>query len=126
MTGRSKTPDHLELSEDPVFVPGIWCSFASSVMAGLHVTEGGQEVTDKLLQHVARTHQAFKETDASVVDDGVYDAHSRLTEDVVQHREDDPKTSLPAPDVHVRDYHRGNRRLGHFFITSQPPTVTPL
>ncbi|KAI0181443.1 Nup93/Nic96-domain-containing protein [Hypoxylon sp. FL1284] len=52
---------HLAMSEDPVFVNGVWGPYRDVLMPGYWLAEGGQSATGELLRHVLETHPAHKE-----------------------------------------------------------------
>lgn len=40
----------LQISQEPVFVPGVWGPYYSAMVPGLWVNEGGQSVTGKVVR----------------------------------------------------------------------------
>lgn len=52
---------HLAMSEDPVFVSGVWGPYRDVLLPGYWLAEGGQSATGELLRHVLETHPAHKE-----------------------------------------------------------------
>lgn len=52
---------HLAMSQDPVFVPGVWGPYRDTIMPGFWMAEGGQSATGELLKHVIETHPAFNQ-----------------------------------------------------------------
>ncbi|CAJ2511533.1 Uu.00g071580.m01.CDS01 [Anthostomella pinea] len=52
---------HLAMSEDPVFVNGVWGPYRDVLLPGFWLAEGGQSATGELLRHVIETHPAHKE-----------------------------------------------------------------
>jgi FGGY-family pentulose kinase len=52
---------HMAVSEDPVFVPGVWGPYFAAMVPGLWLNEGGQSATGSLIDHVIRTHAAYAE-----------------------------------------------------------------
>lgn len=84
-------------------IKGVWGPFRDAMMPGMYVTEGGQSVTGKLLEHTVTTHPAYAGLVRRVGKDGVYDALAALTAGAVTSGDD------PARHVHVLDYHAGNR-----------------
>ena len=52
---------HLVMSDDPVFVPGVWGPYRDVAIPGKWLAEGGQSTTGQLLHHVITTHPASKE-----------------------------------------------------------------
>lgn len=94
----------IELSRNPLFVDGVWGPFRDAVLPGFHVTEGGQSVTGKLLDHTIESHPSFAGLRDRVGTQKVYDVLAEMTETVVQAGQRDP-----AEHVHCLDYHAGNR-----------------
>jgi ribulose kinase len=52
---------HMLSSQAPVFVPGVWGPYASAMVPGLALNEGGQSAAGKLLDHVTTSHAAYPE-----------------------------------------------------------------
>lgn len=52
---------HLAMSENPVFVNGVWGPYRDVLLPGFWLAEGGQSATGELLRHVLETHPAHKE-----------------------------------------------------------------
>ena len=50
---------HLVMSQDPVFVNGVWGPYRDSIIPGYWMAEGGQSATGELLKHVLETHPAY-------------------------------------------------------------------
>lgn len=94
----------LQFSEKPVFVNGVWGPFKDALVPGMHVTEGGQSVTGKLLQTTVEQHAAYRALSDQVGKEKVFDELSRMTEEVLVKGGDDP-----AANLHCLDYHAGNR-----------------
>ncbi|CAN6627021.1 D-ribulokinase YDR109C [Trichomonascus vanleenenianus] len=49
---------HLVMSDDPVFVPGVWGPYRDVLIPGKWMAEGGQSTTGQLLHHVITTHHS--------------------------------------------------------------------
>ncbi|KAI1179661.1 Nup93/Nic96-domain-containing protein [Nemania sp. FL0916] len=66
---------HLALSENPVFVNGVWGPYRDVLLPGFWLAEGGQSATGELLRHVIETHPAHKEVIplAEAMDMNIYD-----------------------------------------------------
>lgn len=94
----------LQLSREPLFVKGVWGPFADAILRGMHVTEGGQSVTGKLLEHTVRQHAGYNTLCNTVGVNGVYDALAEKTNALLAETGIDPTTH-----VHCLDYHAGNR-----------------
>lgn len=52
---------HLVMSEEAIFVPGVWGPYRDVLIPGKWVAEGGQSCTGELLNHVVTTHPAYGE-----------------------------------------------------------------
>ncbi|KAM9720320.1 FGGY carbohydrate kinase domain-containing protein [Menidia menidia] len=50
---------HMAISEQPLFVPGVWGPYPSAMVPGLWLNEGGQSATGRLIEHVVKGHAAF-------------------------------------------------------------------
>lgn len=59
---------HMLLSDQEVFVDGVWGPYYGAMLPGLWLLEGGQSATGKLIDHVINTHPAAKHLN---VTDGV-------------------------------------------------------
>lgn len=94
----------LQLSDIPLFVKGVWGPFKDALVPGMHVLEGGQSVTGKLLQNIVECHPAYAAVAERVGEKNVFDELSRITEEVVSNSGHDP-----SEDIHCLDYHGGNR-----------------
>lgn len=97
---------HMAVSKEPRFVPGVWGPYASAMVPGFWLTEGGQSATGALIDHVifkhARGHELREE------------AHRRGTTVYAILNEHLDKMAAPFPaaltrDVHVLPDHHGNR-----------------
>lgn len=49
---------HMAVSQNPLFVPGVWGPYYSAMVPGLWLSEGGQSATGRLLDHVIQSHPA--------------------------------------------------------------------
>ncbi|KAI1751171.1 Nup93/Nic96-domain-containing protein [Xylaria castorea] len=52
---------HLAMSENPVFVNGVWGPYRDVLLPGFWLAEGGQSATGELLRHVIETHPAHRD-----------------------------------------------------------------
>ncbi|XP_066587355.1 FGGY carbohydrate kinase domain-containing protein isoform X2 [Prorops nasuta] len=52
---------HMVVSENEIFINGVWGPYYSAMIPGLWLNEGGQSATGKLLDHVINTHPATPE-----------------------------------------------------------------
>lgn len=53
---------HMQLSKEPLFVPGVWGPFNSAIIPNFWNVEGGQSSTGKLIDFIIETHPAYLET----------------------------------------------------------------
>lgn len=96
----------LQVRYDEVFVHGVWGPFKHALVKDKYVTEGGQSITGKLLQHIIQTHQCYDQLFKRFENDGaIYDYLSTIGEKIM--RENNGLD--PAMHVHCLDYHAGNR-----------------
>jgi len=99
---------HMAVSRDPRFVPGVWGPYASAMIPGLWLTEGGQSATGALVDHVIFSHARGPELrdEAKNQSTTVY----ALLNDRLDHLARGlPLPALLARDVHVLPDHHGNR-----------------
>ncbi|XP_076151473.1 FGGY carbohydrate kinase domain-containing protein isoform X1 [Alosa pseudoharengus] len=52
---------HMAISQDPIFVPGVWGPYRSAMVPTLWLNEGGQSATGRLIDYMVRGHAAFPE-----------------------------------------------------------------
>lgn len=66
---------HIVMSEDAVFVPGVWGPYRDAMMPNYWLSEGGQSATGELLKHVLETHPAYNEakSNADAAKQNIYD-----------------------------------------------------
>nr|XP_046263487.1 FGGY carbohydrate kinase domain-containing protein [Scatophagus argus] len=50
---------HMAISEQPLFVPGVWGPCLSAMVPGMWLNEGGQSATGRLVDHVVKGHAAY-------------------------------------------------------------------
>ncbi|XP_026807335.1 FGGY carbohydrate kinase domain-containing protein [Rhopalosiphum maidis] len=98
---------HMLLSDEEVFVDGVWGPYYGAMVPGLWLLEGGQSATGKLIDHVISTHPAAKHLN---ITDGVR-AEDFLNELLIKMATD---RGLDAIDTLTEDFHvypdfHGNR-----------------
>ncbi|KAE9524808.1 hypothetical protein AGLY_014858 [Aphis glycines] len=98
---------HMLLSDQEVFVDGVWGPYYGAMLPGLWLLEGGQSATGKLIDHVINTHPAAKHLN---ITDGVR-AEDCLNELLMKMAKD---RGLDAIDRLTEDFHvypdfHGNR-----------------
>ncbi len=99
---------HMASSRQPRFVPGVWGPYASAMIPGLWLTEGGQSATGALIDHVIHAHARSAELTEEAKRRGT-NVYTLLNE-----RLDVLATKAPFPadlarGVHVFPDHHGNR-----------------
>lgn len=50
---------HMAISEQPLFVPGVWGPCLSAMVPGMWLNEGGQSATGRLIDHMVKGHAAY-------------------------------------------------------------------
>jgi FGGY-family pentulose kinase len=99
---------HMASSREPRFVPGVWGPYASAMIPGMWLTEGGQSATGALVDHVIASHTRGAELLAEAKRRGVH-VYTLLNDrlDALA-----AKVRFPAEltrDLHVLPDHHGNR-----------------
>ena len=108
ITGTSSC--HMLVSENPIFVPGVWGPYFGAQLPNEWLSEGGQSATGALLEHTIERFGLIKQDGKlSHVTDGksINQVYSELNEHLKAH----VKTLLceAAGGVHVLPEHHGNR-----------------
>uniref|UniRef100_A0A3Q1CYG4 FGGY carbohydrate kinase domain-containing protein n=1 Tax=Amphiprion ocellaris TaxID=80972 RepID=A0A3Q1CYG4_AMPOC len=52
---------HMAISEQPLFVPGVWGPCLSAMVPDMWLNEGGQSATGRLIDHVVKGHTAYSQ-----------------------------------------------------------------
>jgi FGGY-family pentulose kinase len=101
---------HMAVSRKPLFVPGVWGPYFGALVPDLWLTEGGQSATGALIDYTLENHTASPALQAAALAEGVsvYHVINRHLE-TMAHSAGLPYIGLLAADVHVLDYHLGNR-----------------
>jgi FGGY-family pentulose kinase len=96
---------HIAVSEDPCFVPGVWGPYWGAVFPDGWINEGGQSAFGALIDHVVRDSAAYGplRDEAQAQGTSVY----ALLNDRVRALE--ASEAYPSRELHVLDYHHGNR-----------------
>lgn len=50
---------HLAMSNDELFVPGVWGPYRDVLFPGAYLAEGGQSATGELIRHIVESHPAY-------------------------------------------------------------------
>ncbi|XP_075037858.1 FGGY carbohydrate kinase domain-containing protein isoform X2 [Mixophyes fleayi] len=98
---------HMAISENPIFVPGVWGPYYSAMVPGFWLNEGGQSATGKLIDHVVQSHDGFRELQKKA------EASGQHVYTYLNHYLDQLGASRPggvlAPGLHVWPDFHGNR-----------------
>lgn len=99
---------HMAVSREPRFVPGVWGPYASAMIPGLWLTEGGQSATGALIDHVIFSHTRGAELcrQAEAERTTVYALLNRRLEALAAGA---PFPAALCRDLHVLPDHHGNR-----------------
>eukprot|EP00066_Takifugu_rubripes_P009183 XP_003975893.1 PREDICTED: FGGY carbohydrate kinase domain-containing protein isoform X1 [Takifugu rubripes] len=55
---------HMAISQQPLFVPGVWGPCLSAMVPGMWLNEGGQSATGRLIDHMVQNHPAHNQVQA--------------------------------------------------------------
>ncbi len=99
---------HMAVSRAPKFIRGVWGPYASAMVPGLWLTEGGQSATGALIDHVIASHARGAELAAETIRDGT------TPQEILNRRLDALSAGVPFPadltrGLHVLPDHHGNR-----------------
>ncbi|GAB4315262.1 MAG: FGGY-family carbohydrate kinase [Candidatus Sumerlaeia bacterium] len=123
LDGRAPTPDvmprrlaliggtsscHMAVSQNPIFIPGVWGPYFSVMIPGMWLSEGGQSATGALVDHVIFSHARSADllVEAERTGRNVYELLNELLETLARGVE------FPAEltsELHVLPYFHGNR-----------------
>ncbi|CAH1122282.1 unnamed protein product [Ceutorhynchus assimilis] len=101
---------HMAVSNEAVFVPGVWGPYKSAMIPGMWLNEGGQSATGKLVDHVIDTHPATAEIRKKLGDLHIIQYLNNIIYDLAK------KQNLNDPAFLTKDFHvypdfHGNRLL---------------
>ncbi len=101
---------HMAASREPKFIDGVWGPYFGAMVPGMWLTEGGQSAAGQLIDHVIEDSSAFADL-AYVSEERGTTIYSLLNECVEQQREGAGLSDVAylTRDLHVLDYHLGNR-----------------
>src|SRR5699024_821835 len=97
---------HIAFSHQPCFVPGVWGPYWGAVLPDGWINEGGQSAVGALIDHVIRDSAAHDELLRQAEQAGI--SHFDLLNQRLDALEREHGPTLTR-DVHVLDYHHGNR-----------------
>uniref|UniRef100_A0A8C9W0Q3 FGGY carbohydrate kinase domain-containing protein n=1 Tax=Scleropages formosus TaxID=113540 RepID=A0A8C9W0Q3_SCLFO len=99
---------HMGISQQPLYVPGVWGPYFSVMVPGLWLNEGGQSATGKLIDFMVEGHAAFPQLKilAEKSGEGVYSYLNRHLETMAG---DSGHLGTLAASLHVWPDFHGNR-----------------
>ncbi|MDA3919079.1 MAG: FGGY-family carbohydrate kinase [Salinisphaera sp.] len=96
---------HIALSSEPCFVPGVWGPYWGAVLPDAWINEGGQSAVGALIDHVIRDSAAYETL--------IHEANAQKIShfDILNARIKalEAERGELTGDVHLLDYHHGNR-----------------
>ncbi|AWN15273.1 FGGY-family carbohydrate kinase [Salinisphaera sp. LB1] len=98
---------HIAFSHEPCFVPGVWGPYWGAVLPDGWINEGGQSAVGALIDHVLRDHAAHGALMAAAEAQGV--SHFDILNARLDAMEAEAGDAPLTRDIHVLDYHHGNR-----------------
>jgi len=101
---------HMAVSKHARYIKGVWGPYASAMVPGYWLTEGGQSATGALIDHVIQTHARYPELKAlaATSKQSVYELlNARL--EVLAAAAKLPSVGLLTADLHVQGDFHGNR-----------------
>uniref|UniRef100_A0A8D0ACH4 FGGY carbohydrate kinase domain-containing protein n=1 Tax=Sander lucioperca TaxID=283035 RepID=A0A8D0ACH4_SANLU len=101
---------HMAISEQPLFVPGVWGPCLSAMVPGMWLNEGGQSATGRLIEHMVKGHAAYTQLqeEAQVPFTGV-NIYSYLNSHLSSMANSRITVDLLASSLHVWPDFHGNR-----------------
>lgn len=96
---------HIAVSQQSFFVPGVWGPYWGAVFPNGWINEGGQSAFGALIDHAVRDGAAYESLQKETRDRGI-NIYASLNERV---QELEAREAYPTRDIHVLDYHYGNR-----------------
>ncbi|CAG2253366.1 FGGY carbohydrate kinase domain-containing protein [Mytilus edulis] len=101
---------HMIMSQEAIFVPGVWGPYYSPILPGLWSAEGGQTAAGKLIDFIVETHPAYGKLKGTASDRKVH-IHEVLEERLIQLTNEHKVSSMSQLTKHLHiwpDFH-GNR-----------------
>ncbi|XP_035526597.1 FGGY carbohydrate kinase domain-containing protein [Morone saxatilis] len=99
---------HMAISEQPLFVPGVWGPCLSAMVPGVWLNEGGQSATGRLIDHMVKGHAAYTQLreQARQRSENIY---SYLNSHLSSMADSHSAADLLASGLHVWPDFHGNR-----------------
>lgn len=99
---------HMAVSRQPKFVPGVWGPYYGAMVPGMWLTEGGQSATGGLIDYVVTNNAQFPTLQRMAAEQNV--TVYEVLNDIVQRLQTETGLGFRLTrDLHVLDYHHGNR-----------------
>ena len=101
---------HMAASREAIFVPGVWGPYFGAMVPDMWLTEGGQSAAGSLIDWAIQTHPASADVkrEAEAAGVTVYEFLNRRIEAMAR-EQSLSNPALLTRDLHVLDYHLGNR-----------------
>lgn len=101
---------HMAASRTPIFVPGVWGPYFGAMVPEMWLTEGGQSAAGSLIDWAVQTHPSHAWISQLAEGSGqtVYEMLNRRIDELAKER-GLSYSALLTRDLHVLDYHLGNR-----------------
>ena len=93
---------------EPRFVPGVWGPYFSGMVPGFWLNEGGQSAAGAAIDHLVKSHPAYREVLAAARTAGM-EILEFLERRIVSRSADPGRAAFCARDVHVLPEFLGNR-----------------
>ncbi|XP_051943602.1 FGGY carbohydrate kinase domain-containing protein isoform X3 [Hippocampus zosterae] len=100
---------HMAISEQPLFVPGVWGPCLSAMVPDVWLNEGGQSVTGRLIDHMVKGHAAYAELQEKARQSAADDFYSYLNSHLRRMASSSSAVDLLGSSLHVWPDFHGNR-----------------
>ena len=96
---------HMAVSNEPVFVDGVWGPYWGAMVPGMWLSEGGQSAAGSLIDHVIRDSAFYPELMKMAEEEGRSE-YEILNDEVARLEAENPQFTA---QFHLLGYHHGNR-----------------
>ncbi|XP_028988326.1 FGGY carbohydrate kinase domain-containing protein isoform X2 [Betta splendens] len=103
---------HMAISEQPLFVPGVWGPCLSAMVPDMWLNEGGQSATGRLIEHMVKGHAAYAQLQEQARRSCAFtggNVYSYLNSHLRTLADSCPAVDLLASGLHVWPDFHGNR-----------------